>query len=64
VIFYPAGQAHGMTNPGAAPARYVVFEFHGDAAHVTDSKPGAAPARHSMGPRRWTRAVRRWFAGR
>jgi len=28
VIFYPAGDPHGMSNPGDALARYVVFEFH------------------------------------
>ncbi len=28
VIFYPAGQKHGMRNVGDAPARYLVFEFH------------------------------------
>ncbi len=27
VIFYPAGQRHGMFNPGNVPAKYVVFEF-------------------------------------
>ena len=29
VIFYAAGQAHGMHNVSDEPARYVVFEFHG-----------------------------------
>jgi mannose-6-phosphate isomerase-like protein (cupin superfamily) len=29
VIFYPAGEPHGMHNPGSAIAQYVVFEFHG-----------------------------------
>ncbi len=29
VIFYPAGEAHGMRNPGEVTARYLVFEFHG-----------------------------------
>jgi len=28
VIFYAAGEPHGMRNPGDTPARYVVFEFH------------------------------------
>ncbi len=27
VIFYPAGQRHGLINPGLVPAQYVVFEF-------------------------------------
>ena len=63
VIFYPAGQSHGMTNPGATPARYVVFEFHGEAAHGARTA-GTAPAPTSMDPRRWARAVKRWLAGR
>jgi quercetin dioxygenase-like cupin family protein len=29
VIFYPAGEPHGMYNPGKTAAKYVVFEFHG-----------------------------------
>jgi quercetin dioxygenase-like cupin family protein len=28
LIFYPAGEPHGMYNPGETAARYVVFEFH------------------------------------
>jgi|GEM_PF-679213 len=26
--FHPAGTSHGLANPGADPARYLVFEFH------------------------------------
>jgi hypothetical protein len=29
VIFYGAGEPHGMRNPGGSIARYAVFEFHG-----------------------------------
>lgn len=29
VIFYRAGDPHGIRNPGEATARYLVFEFHG-----------------------------------
>lgn len=29
VIFHSAGQLHGIRNPGASPAKYLVFEFHG-----------------------------------
>jgi quercetin dioxygenase-like cupin family protein len=29
VVFYAAGEPHGIRNPGARAARYVVFEFHG-----------------------------------
>jgi quercetin dioxygenase-like cupin family protein len=28
VIFYPAGQPHGLYNPGEQAARYLVVEFH------------------------------------
>ena len=30
VIYYAAGEPHGMSNPGNEPARYLVFEFHGN----------------------------------
>ncbi len=29
VIFYRAGEPHGMRNPGKSIAKYIVFEFHG-----------------------------------
>lgn len=29
VVFYPAGQAHGIRNTGSRPAEYFVVEFHG-----------------------------------
>jgi quercetin dioxygenase-like cupin family protein len=29
VIFYPAGEPHGMHNPGKTMAKYLVLEFHG-----------------------------------
>jgi quercetin dioxygenase-like cupin family protein len=35
VIFYAAGEPHGMHNPGPSEARYLVFEFHG-----TSMRPG------------------------
>lgn len=41
VIFYPAGHAHGLKNPGQTPARYLVFEFH--APQPTSSPKPAAP---------------------
>lgn len=35
VIFYPAGEPHGMYNPGQHPAQYIVFEFHGSQTKLT-----------------------------
>jgi hypothetical protein len=32
LVFYSAGELHGMQNVGTAPAVYLVFEFHGPAA--------------------------------
>ncbi len=29
VIFYPANEPHGLSNPGTTKATYLVFEFHG-----------------------------------
>jgi mannose-6-phosphate isomerase-like protein (cupin superfamily) len=31
VVFYAAGEPHGIRNPGLQPASYLVFEFHGTA---------------------------------
>ncbi len=42
VIFYPAGELHGMQNSGTSPATYLVFEFHGD--------PDRAPGRSETSP--------------
>ncbi len=36
VIFYPAGEPHGLRNPGKRIAKYVVFEFHGSQTGLTD----------------------------
>jgi mannose-6-phosphate isomerase-like protein (cupin superfamily) len=41
VIYYAAGESHGMRNVGATPARYLVFEFH---APGTDPLPVRPPA--------------------
>lgn len=37
VIFYPAGEPHGMRNPGEVTAKYVVFEFHGRQKALADA---------------------------
>ena len=46
VIFCPAGEPHGMHNPGQVTAKYIVFEFHG----------GYAPSAHAL-PKRFKRLL-------
>ena len=41
LIYYPAGELHGMRNAGDEPAHYLVFEFHG--APVTVAQAALAP---------------------
>ena len=36
VIFYRAGERHGMQNKGSIAARYIVFEFHGNHIRFID----------------------------
>lgn len=36
IVFVPAGELHGMHNPGPDAARYLVIEFHGRAPHSVD----------------------------
>ena len=63
VVFYPAGEPHGMRNPGPGVARYVVFEFHGGGGPSTLRARGvAALARRLADPARWKRRLRRLLA--
>lgn len=39
VIFYRAGEPHGLGNPGDIVATYLVFEFHGSNIPLTQSWP-------------------------
>ena len=59
MIFYVAGEVHGMSNPGQTTARYVVFEFHGSRSTL----PNALVKRPSLlakaaDPQRWRRKLR------
>jgi mannose-6-phosphate isomerase-like protein (cupin superfamily) len=42
VIYYAAGESHGMRNTGTEPARYLVFEFHAPG----QSEPRVPPPMH------------------
>lgn len=41
VIFYRAGEPHGIRNPGSAIAKYLVFEFHGSQRTLESALPRA-----------------------
>ena len=52
VIFYAAGEPHGMRNPGEDLAKYIVFEFHGHDsffAKLTDIKYYKRKLKHLLG---------------
>ena len=55
VIFYPAGEPHGMRNPGEAIAKYVVFEFHGSQTALADALPSLLAK--LTDPERWRRRL-------
>lgn len=60
VVFCRAGEPHGMVNPGAEPARYLVFEFHGRALPVSVSDLNSAKAWliRLLDLRRWKRKLK------
>ncbi len=60
VIFYAAGEPHGMKNAGSEPAFYIVFEFHGTASvsAASGGKPRVV-AKTLRRVRRLARRVRR-----
>jgi quercetin dioxygenase-like cupin family protein len=60
VVFYRAGEPHGMRCVSDAPARYVVFEFHGR-RWLGSRPPFAAHARRQL--RTLLRRARRRLAG-
>jgi quercetin dioxygenase-like cupin family protein len=64
VIFYPAGEPHGMHNPGDKVAKYVVFEFHSTKKGLTGArlKSLISLLAKAKDPRRWKRKLTKWFA--
>jgi len=53
VIYYQAGEPHGMRNPGMTVAKYLVFEFHGNASPSFWER--------IKDPQRWKRKIKNLF---
>jgi mannose-6-phosphate isomerase-like protein (cupin superfamily) len=56
VIYYAAGEPHGMQNVGKTPARYLVFEFHAPKNRARDQ----VESRRSRVPMRLRRLLDKW----
>ena len=57
LVYYSAGELHGIRNVGQAPATYLVFEFHGP---MTPGSPGqTAEKKRKRGARRLLRRIAR-----
>ena len=61
VIFYAAGEPHGMRNPGSVPASYVVFEFHGAQNALADERHAGSGSLMAAikDPVRWKNKIKR-----
>lgn len=56
VIYFPAGEVHGMNNPSSELARYLVFEFH-------ETLPGEDARLRWQSRPAWQKRVRRVYRG-
>lgn len=56
LIFYTAGDLHGLRNPGEVPAIYLVFEFH-SRRMATSTAPAPSLLVKLMEPQRWKRKM-------
>jgi len=64
VIFYPAGESHGMYNPRDEVAKYIVFEFHCKQKGLTGVRLKSLLSYliKAKDPRRWKRKLKKLFA--
>lgn len=62
VIFYAAGEPHGMHNPGETTARYIVFELEGRPRSSLQRQLDRASRlmSNARDPRRWGWLLQRW----
>ena len=62
VIFHPAGESHGLRNPTASPARYLVFEFHANRSSmpIAFADPPSL-LKKLTDPQRWKRKLHHLF---
>lgn len=60
VVFYAAGEPHGIRNVGEGIGRYLVFEFHGSRAALADALLDPPPPLlvRVADPRRWGRRLK------
>jgi quercetin dioxygenase-like cupin family protein len=64
-LFHAAGYPHGLRNPSASHARYLVFEFHASQSARPEAFPGLDPKsepsllRKAADPQRWKRKLKR-----
>jgi mannose-6-phosphate isomerase-like protein (cupin superfamily) len=52
VLFHPAGELHGLQSVGRQAARYVVFEFHGQATSFPTTSSNIRNAKDAIGRHR------------
>jgi len=57
VIFYPAGESHGIFNPGEVTAKYIVFEFHSYKNGKADPSARSFVSK-LVDPRCWIRKIK------
>jgi uncharacterized cupin superfamily protein len=61
VIFYAAGESHGLRNPGSTPARYLVLEFHGSRTAMKHALPNPPSLFTKVtDPQRWKRKLQQF----
>jgi uncharacterized cupin superfamily protein len=65
IVFFPAGELHGMDNPGPEAAHYLVFEFHapdrGEGTRIGRSADQRDFWARTKDQRDWARGLKKFF---